>query len=333
MTDKINRQLRFLESRKHRAFRRNLSETEWNAVEKEIQNSSLSYIERTTLRLKRFLEIETPVILEDTDIHGLRTIIDFPDIYSVGEMDEIKKTHYVHEKGKITNLAWDVEKVLKEGLEGRRTRLLGGEKRDPDFCRFAEETIDISIAFVDKYAAALEEAGKVEDAETYKRIIRSGAETMKEALQLFRMLHFILWATSCYHNTVGRFDIWLYPFYKANKACGMSDEEALEIIEDFFLSFNRDSDLYYGLSQGDNGQSLVLGGVDKDGKNVVNELTPLTLRKRFVKSILKSIFVLTRTLPLSFTKRQPSSPKSVLASLNIPTMISLSPAFRIGATI
>ena len=149
MTDKIKRQLEFIEGRKHRAYRRNLNDAQWKAIEKEICNPSLTYIERTTLRLKAFLETETPVILPDTDIHGLRTIIDFPDIYSEGEMDEIQKEHYVHEKGKITNLAWDVENVLKEGLEGRRSRLQNGEKRDPEFCRFAEETIDISIAFAD----------------------------------------------------------------------------------------------------------------------------------------------------------------------------------------
>ena len=277
MTDKIKRQLEFLEGRNHRAYRRNLNDAQWKAIEKEICNPALSYIERTTLRLKAFLEAETPIILEDTDIHGLRTIIDFPDIYSEGEMDEIKKTHYVHEKGKITNLAWDVENVLKDGLEGRRQRLHGGEKRDAKFYRCAEETIDISIAFADKYADALLEAGKSDTAEVYRRIIRTGAENMKEALQLFRILHFILWASSCYHNTVGRFDVWLYPFYKADKANGMTDDEALEIIEDFFLSFNRDSDLYYGLSMGDNGQSLVLGGVDTKGECVVNELTYLAL--------------------------------------------------------
>ncbi len=277
MTERIERQLKFLEDRKHRAFRRKLSEAEIAKIEKLIKNPSLSYIERITLRLKAFLETETPIILPDTKIHGLRTIIDFPDIYNEGEIEEIKKEHYVHEKGKITNLAWDVETVLKDGLEGRRQKLQNGEKRDAEFCRFANETIDISIAFADKYAKLLEENGFSEDAEALKRCVRFGASTMLEALQLFRILHFILWASSCYHNTVGRFDLWLYPFYKADKEKGMTDEQALEIIEDFFLSFNRDSDLYYGLSLGDNGQSLVLGGVDKNGTHVLNELTYLAL--------------------------------------------------------
>ncbi len=277
MTDRISRQLKYIESRQHRSLRRRLSDSEWKAIEDTIRKPELSYMERITLRLKAFLETETPIILEDTEIHGLRTLIDFPDIYLEGELDEIKKDHYVHEIGKITNLAWDVETVLRDGLEGRRTRLRDGKKSDPEFCRLTEETIDISIAFADKYAAALAEAGKPDTAEVYRRIIRTGAENMTEALQLFRILHFILWASSCYHNTVGRFDLWLYPFYKADKSKGMTDEEALEIIEDFFLSFNRDSDLYFGQAMGDNGQSLVLGGVDRDGKCSVNELTYLAL--------------------------------------------------------
>ncbi len=43
------------------------------------------------------------------------------------------------------------------------------------------------------------------------------------------------------------------------------------------MSFNRDSDLYPGVQQGDNGQSLVLGGVDEHGNEVFNELSELCL--------------------------------------------------------
>ena len=34
------------------------------------------------------------------------------------------------------------------------------------------------------------------------------------------------------------------------------------------MSFNRDSDLYPGVQQGDNGQSMVLGGTDEKGNEV-----------------------------------------------------------------
>jgi formate C-acetyltransferase len=48
-------------------------------------------------------------------------------------------------------------------------------------------------------------------------------------------------------------------------------------LEDFFISFNKDSDLYPGVQQGDNGQSMVLGGIDEEGKPVFNLLSRLCL--------------------------------------------------------
>lgn len=277
MTENMKRQLEYIESRKHREFRRELTQAELDDILPQIYDKNLSYMRRATLRLKLFLEHETPVLLPDTRIHGLRTIIEFPDIYAPGEMEEIKKTHWVHEKGKVTNMAWDVSTVLAEGLEGRRQRLENGKKQDPEFVECVNETIDFTEAFADRYAEALIAAGNKEHGEMISRVIRNGAETMLEALQLFRLLHFTLWASWCYHNTVGRFDQWLYPYYQADKAKGMTDEEALEIIEDFFLSFNRDSDLYYSLAWGDNGQSIVLGGMLPDGSCGVNELTTMSL--------------------------------------------------------
>ena len=71
----------------------------------------------------------------------------------------------------------------------------------------------------------------------------------------------------------------MYPFYsndiKNNK---LNDEEALELIEEFFISLNYDSDLYPGIQQGDNGQSLVLGGVDRQGRDAFNKLSELSLK-------------------------------------------------------
>ena len=257
-------------------YRRELPEEELTNVISVIRNKNLSYMKRVTLRLKLFLDYETPVILPDTAIQGLRTIISFPDIYDDEEMNEIKRNHYVHEKGQVTNLAWDVYNVLNEGLEGRRGRLMKDGKSDSEFVECTNETIDIAVNFADKYALAIDESGG--DGEMLRRIIRYGAETTREALQLFRILHFILWTSGCYHNTVGRFDQWLYPFYTEDIKSGKTPDEIFELIKDFFMSFNRDSDLYYGMTMGDNGQSLVIGGTFPNGESAVNELTYMVLR-------------------------------------------------------
>ena len=58
----------------------------------------------------------------------------------------------------------------------------------------------------------------------------------------------------------------MYPYLKADMEQGLySEESALELVKDFFLSFNKDSDLYPGVQQGNNGQSMMLGGIDADG--------------------------------------------------------------------
>ena len=184
----------------------------------------------------------------------------------------------MHEKGKVTNVAWDVQTVLQEGLEPRRNRVLDGARKDEEFVACVVQTVDAVEAFADRYAQAMEDGGNAARGAALRRCVRTGAKTMEEALQLFRILHFVLWASDCYHNTVGRFDQWLLPFYNNDLAQGIhTHESALELIEDFFLSFNWDSDLYYSLAWGDNGQSLVLSGMLSDGTDGTNALTHLAL--------------------------------------------------------
>ena len=101
--------------------------------------------------------------------------------------------------------------------------------------------------------------GQEKQAEEMRRAVRYGAKTTLQAMQAFRILHFCVWGSGCYHNTVGRFDQWIYPFYSADIENGiLTKETALDLLEDFFLSFNRDHDLYLGLKN--NGQSIMLAG-------------------------------------------------------------------------
>lgn len=87
--------------------------------------------------------------------------------------------------------------------------------------------------------------------------------------KVFGILHFGLWLEGDYHNTIGRFDKIMYPYLKADMETGIIFRRtALELVKDFFLSFNKDSDLYPGVQQGNNGQSMMLGGIDADGGEV-----------------------------------------------------------------
>jgi len=70
----------------------------------------------------------------------------------------------------------------------------------------------------------------------------------------------------------------MWPYLEIDlKAKKLTIVEAEELLAEFFISLNKDSDLYPGVQQGDNGQSLMLGGVKRDGSNAVNELTSMVL--------------------------------------------------------
>ncbi len=71
----------------------------------------------------------------------------------------------------------------------------------------------------------------------------------------------------------------MFKYLKKDIDSGILDyESALELLEEFFISFNKDSDLYPGMQQGDNGQSMVLGGVDKQGNDAFNLLSEMCLK-------------------------------------------------------
>ena len=239
------------------SIRKKLSPEKWIEISKQIQNKELTLSQRAALRLKIFLEEENIVQYPNERIPAWRTIPEFPDIYAEGEKESLMSGHYIHEQGRVCNISSDWEGVIREGLLKRRE--FGTEEMK--LC------IDAVVTYADRYEIA-----------SLSHAIRYGASNYLEALQMFRILHFALWASNVYHNTVGRFDQYMYPYFKADLEKGMTIAEALSLTEEFFLSFNRDSDLYIGMQQGDNGQSLMLGGCDPEGNCAVNELTYVCLQ-------------------------------------------------------
>jgi formate C-acetyltransferase len=70
----------------------------------------------------------------------------------------------------------------------------------------------------------------------------------------------------------------MLPYFEADIARGVSVDSLFETLEEFFIALNFDSDVYTGVQQGDNGQSMVLGGRDAEGNDRYNLLSELCLR-------------------------------------------------------
>lgn len=239
------------------------------APAEEYAAAGLSPRERMTDRFCRLCAAQTPVLLPDEQICFLRTTTELPDIFTDAEWAQIKKEHFIHEMGYLSNLCPDYERVLREGLLVCRERA--------DAC--SRRSIDALLALTDRYAALAQQSGDAALAEVLHRVPRYPARTMREALQAVRILHFGLWLEGEYHNTIGRFDQFMLPYFEADLAAGrLTEESALALLQDFFLSFNKDSDMYPGVQQGDNGQSMVLGGRRADGADGFNRLSALCLQ-------------------------------------------------------
>ena len=257
--------LDFIVNKEHHKYRKTLN---WSLAE-ENSAKGLSPAERMADRFERLCEAETAVILEGEQIVFLRTVANLPPIFTEKEWDEIKANHYIHELGFMSNLSPNYYDTIATGLLKRR------ETAD----EYGKRAIDNIIALSDKYLAEAKKQGRDDLVEVLSQVPRYPARNFREALQFFRILHYALWLEGNYHNTVGRFDKYIYPYLKADMEKGLYTEEtALLLLEDFFLSFNKDSDIYVGVQQGDNGQSMMLGGIDEEGKEVYNLLSKLCLK-------------------------------------------------------
>lgn len=256
----------YIINREHHKFRKDFENIQ--NLGEEYKKLGLCPKERMTRRFELLASLETPVLLPNEKICFLRTVKQIPDCFTQDEWEEIKGKHYIHELGYMSNLSPDYERIIRVGLLA--------VKEDAD--EYGKRIIDAIISLSDRYKKQAEAEGKKELAAVLERVPRYGATSFHEALQFFRIIHFSLWLEGNYHNTVGRFDKYAYPYLKADMEKGLyTRETALEMVEDFFLSFNKDSDLYVGVQQGDNGQSLVLGGMDENGNEVFNLLSELCL--------------------------------------------------------
>ena len=225
--------------------------------------------ERMSERFCLLLGEERPVILPGERIAYLRTVENLPAIFTDAEWEAIGREHHIHELGFLSNLTPDYATAIGKGLLALRE---GADE-------YGKRAIDGILALADRYREEAERVGRGDLAALLSRVPRYGARSFHEALQSFRILHFSLWLEGNYHVTVGRFDRYMYPYLAADLAAGvLTEEEAFSLLCEFFLSFNRDSDLYPGVQQGDNGQSMMLGGVDEEGRDSFNLLSELCLR-------------------------------------------------------
>jgi len=251
----------------------------------ECETRQLSWPRRVACLVQRQCDAERVIIEPDERIVYTRTLPGVPPIYSPEEWAQLTAGCTLHEFGPVSNICADWNLLLSQGLLGRKQVALATRERLVDepkaveFLDSAVETIDAVLGLAARYADRAREKGQEEIANVLDHVPAHPPRTFHEALQSLRLCQAVVWLSGHYHVGLGRFDQYMWPFLCSDLQAGrLTVEMAEELLAEFFISLNKDSDLYPGVQQGDNGQTLTLGGVTPTGDSAVNELTHMVLR-------------------------------------------------------
>ncbi len=191
--------------------------------------------------------------------------------------------------------------VLAIGYEGiiakAKAELASCQVGDADYgtkSRFLQAVIlscEAVIGYAERYAKlALEEAGKCKDdqrklellqiAQNCVNVPRKGATNFHEACQSFWFVQQLLQVESSGHSiSPGRFDRYMYPYYKKDMESGnLTREKAQELIDCIWVKLNdlnkcRDAGSAEGFAGYSLFQNLIVGGQDEAGMDITNDLS------------------------------------------------------------
>ena len=193
------------------------------------------------------------------------------------------------------------DKVLRIGYRGiideiraERGRM---DRGDADYCTKSamldavEMSCEAVITYANRYAALARETAQREKdstrrnellqvAENCERVPAYGARSFWEACQSFWFVQMILQIESSGHSiSPGRFDQYMYPYYKADVDSGkITRDFAQELLDCVWVKLNdlckcRDAASAAGFAGYSMFQNLIAGGQDKNGEDATNDLS------------------------------------------------------------
>lgn len=273
----IKKERDFVQKRFCRVFRQDYSKSVAYKYE-----TGMSFQKKVALHFAAMCQAEMPIVFPKEKITFTRTNRNVTPAYTMEDiLTEFDTNHKFYNV--INNVCPDYALLLSKGLEGIRTDLKKGCKkgnqRALEFKEACDITIDAIAGLTKRYKDEAERIGNHYVAGLLEQVPMYPAKTFAQALQAIRIISSMFYLAGNYQLGFGRIDQYLIHYYRNDLNSGiLKKDEANELLKEFFVSLNKDTDLYFGVQQGDNGQSMMLGGCKPDGSDGVNELTYMILR-------------------------------------------------------
>lgn len=142
----------------------------------------------------------------------------------------------------IGHMSLNYRDLLKFGLKGILEKIKQSKSNDQDsviFANNAEIAVDAVKKFAERYCESAKAIGNTRMAEALSKVPYEPAYDFYSALQSIWIIHFI---ASCYIGSrdyaFGRFDEYMYPYYKKALESGESKEYLTELLAGFFMKTN-----------------------------------------------------------------------------------------------
>lgn len=229
-------------------------------------------------------------------------IVENVPVESLRAVDEGLFFHYYLNRS-IGHITVNYEKILKLGFKKIRKQIdqkinskTGCDPEKASYYMSLLQVIDAVIVFARRHAdLANELAAKSKDqirkdelhaiAEVCNHVPENPARNFREALQSFWFVHLMLnLESNSYAISPGRFDQYIYPFYKKDIDSGnITQEDAQELLNCLWVKFAELTVVKEGgTAKASNTyadfQNLNVGGLKADGANGVNEVSYMCIK-------------------------------------------------------
>ncbi len=145
---------------------------------------------------------------------------------------------------------------------------------------FARRYAKLALKMADECSDETRKAELLQIAHNCSRVPENGAESFYEACQSFWFVQLLIQTESSGHSiSPGRFDRYMYPYYKADLDKGViTRERAQELIDCVWIKLNdlskvRDEASAKGFAGYSMFQNLIVGGQDEEGIDTTNDLS------------------------------------------------------------
>ncbi len=213
------------------------------------------------------------------------------NIFTVGNYFYNGVGHVTVDYGKILAVGYDG--IIKEA-EAALAKLNMG---DADYCERSTflkaviESCEAAVTYAKRYSALAREMAEkcgndvrkselLTIAKNCEKVPQYGAESFWEACQSFWFVQLLIQTESSGHSiSPGRFDVYMYPYFKKDFESGkITREAAQELVDCIWIKLNdinkaRDAASAEGFAGYSLFQNLIAGGQDKNGEDITNDMS------------------------------------------------------------